>query len=297
MIGRATLKRTIKQTAGWAAVLSQPLARSSADPSACIFYYHRVADLQFVDSRIDDWNVTPKRFERHIATLTQFAEIVPLGDLRERLNMRGPNARPLVCLTFDDGYSTFYSEVLPILKRYKVPATAFVVTGVVDTRQPMLFDHWARRNSSRVLADCWRPFNWRELEDCVASGLVTIGAHSHRHLRGSQCTPAQMADEAGTSREILLSRLGEGHIPAYAYPYGNTKLGDVGPAYISAVKAAGYELAVTTDLGLVGPNRDSLSLPRLEAHMTDSPWILKAKVKGSLLPYRLTDCLKTVSRA
>ncbi|MGQ0763399.1 MAG: polysaccharide deacetylase family protein [Acidobacteriota bacterium] len=297
MIGRATLKRTIKQTAGWAAVLSQPFASNSAGASACIFYYHRVADLQFSDSRIDDWNVTPKRFERHIATLAQFAEVVGLSDLRDRLNSRRSNDRPLVCLTFDDGYSSFYTQVLPILKRYKVPATAFVVTGAIGTAAPMPFDHWAKRNSSRVLSDSWRPLTWRELEDCLASGLVTIGAHSHRHLRGSQCTPAQMADEAGTSRELLRRRLGEGHIPAYAYPYGNTKLGDVGPEYISAVKAAGYELAVTTDLGLVGPGRDLFNLPRLEAHMTDSPWILKAKVKGSLLPYRLTDCLKTISRS
>src|SRR5688572_6352708 len=239
MIGRATLKRTIKQAAGWAAVLSQPFASNSAGFSACIFYYHRVADLQFIDSQIDDWNVTPKRFERHVATLAQFAEVVPLSELRHRLSTRRSNDRPLVCLTFDDGYSTFYTQALPILKRYKMPATAFVVTSAVGTDEPMPFDHWAKRNSSRVLSDSWRPFTWRELEDCVASGLVTIGAHSHRHLRGSQCTPAQMADEAGTSREILRRRLGEGHIPAYAYPYGNTKLGDVGPEYMSAVKAAG----------------------------------------------------------
>jgi len=178
-----------------------------------------------------------------------------------------------------------------------MPATAFVVTGAVGTDEPTPFDHSATRNSRWALSDSWRPFTWRALEDCVASGLVTTGAHSYRHLRATQCTPAQMADEAGTSRETLRRRLGEGHIPAYAYPYGNTKLGDVGPEYMSAVKAAGYELAVTTDSGLVELDHDLFSLPRLEAHMTDSPGILRAKVNGSLLPYRLTDCLKTVSRS
>src|SRR5688572_1331740 len=155
MIGRATLKRTIKQTTGWAALLSQPFARANAHPSACIFYYHRVADLKFVDSQIDDWNVTPKQFERQIATLAQFAEIVPLSDLRRRLNTRPPGGKPLVCLTFDDGYATFYSQVLPILKRYEVPATAFVVTGAVGILEPMPFDHWATRNSGRVLPNSW----------------------------------------------------------------------------------------------------------------------------------------------
>jgi peptidoglycan/xylan/chitin deacetylase (PgdA/CDA1 family) len=297
MIGRATLKRTIKQTTGWAAVLSQPFARASAQPSACVFYYHRVADLQFVDSHIDDWNVTPKRFERQIASLAQFAEIVPLSDLRGRLKTRAPSGKPLVCLTFDDGYATFYSQVLPILMRYEVPATAFVVTGAIGTLEPMPFDHWARRNSGRVLPDSWRPFNWHELEKCVASGLVTVGAHSHRHLKGSHCTPGQMADEAGRSREILRSRLGEAHIDTYAYPYGNTKLGDVSVEYSSAVKTAGYKLAVTTDLGLVNAESNQFSMPRLEAHMLDSPSVLKAKAMGALFPYRLTDNLRGAYRA
>ncbi|MEK6282927.1 MAG: polysaccharide deacetylase family protein [Acidobacteriota bacterium] len=297
MIGRATLKRTIKQTTGWAAILSQPFARSSPQPRACVFYYHRVADLQFMDSHIDDWNVTPKQFERQIATLAQFAEIVSLTDLPGRLNTSSPGSKPLACLTFDDGYATFYSQVLPILKRYEVPATAFVVTSAVGTLEPMPFDHWANRNLRRVHADSWRPFNWQELEDCVASGLVTVGSHSHRHFRGSQCTPGQMADEAGTSREVLRSRLGEAHTAAYAYPYGNTKLGDVSLEYINAVKAAGYKLAVTTDLGLVNAGTNQFNMPRLEAHMLDSPGVLKAKAMGALFPYRLTDHLRGAYRA
>jgi peptidoglycan/xylan/chitin deacetylase (PgdA/CDA1 family) len=297
MIGRATLKRTFKQTTGWAALLSQPFSESLAGRRACIFYYHRVAELGFRDPQIDDWNVTPKHFESQIATLAEFAEIVPLINLRQRLSGRPPEAKPLVSLTFDDGYANFYSRVLPILQRYQVPVTAFVVTGSIGSHQPMPFDHWATRNSNRVPAEAWRPLNWSELEGCVASGLVTIGAHSQRHLRGSQSTREQLHEEAGGSRETLRSRLGEAHSVQYAYPYGNTKLGDVSPEYIHAVKAAGYELAVTTDLGLAEAHNDPFCLPRLEAHMTDSPGVLKAKARGSIGPLRLTDHLRGVYRA
>jgi len=297
MIGRATLKRTFKQTAGWATLLSRPFSESFPGRRACIFYYHRVADVGFHDPQVDDWNVTPKHFEKQVASLAEFAEIVPLIDLRQRLITRTPNAKPLVCLTFDDGYANFHSQVLPILKRYQAPATAFVVTGSIGSTKPMPFDHWATRNSARIPPETWRALNWSELEDCVASGVVTVGAHSHRHLRGSQCTSCQMSDEAGESREILRSRLGEAHSVQYAYPYGNTKLGDVSPDYISAVKACGYKLAVTTNLGLAEADNDPYSLPRLEAHMTDSPGVLKAKAHGSIAPLRLTDRLRGVYRA
>jgi peptidoglycan/xylan/chitin deacetylase (PgdA/CDA1 family) len=297
MIGPATLKRSVKQTTGWAAMISRPFTDSSPVAQACIFYYHRVADVGFVDPNVDDWNVTPKQFERQLATLARFGEIVPLSNLQRRLYGRPTSAKPLVCLTFDDGYSGFYSEVLPILKRYRAPAAAFVVTGSIGSAEPMPFDQWAQKNSGRVKSTAWRPLNWEELEECVASGLVTVGAHSHRHLRGSKCTPSQMADEAGEARETLQRQLGKAHSNLYAYPYGNTKLGDVSSEYISAVKAAGYALAVTTDLGLVAAANDPYCLPRLEAHMLDSPGVLKAKVKGALGPYQLTDRLRGAYRA
>ena len=294
MIGKATIKRTVKQTTGWAAVMSR-LFTGTASDSACIFYYHRVANLNFVDSNVDDWNVTPAHFERQIATLASFADVVPLNDLVRRLDRN--HHKPLVALTFDDGYANFYSEVLPILKRYHVPATAFVVTSVIDRAEPMPFDHWATKNVQRAPADAFRPLKWRELEACVSSGLVTIGAHSHRHLRGSQCSPAEIEEEVGKSREILRIRLGEANSNQYAYPYGNSKLGDVSAGYIETVKNAGFKLAVTTNLGLADRASDVFCLPRLEAHMMDSPGVLKAKATGALAPYRLTDHFRGAYRA
>ena len=264
---------------------------------ACVFYYHRIADVGFTDPNVDDWNVTPEKFERQIATLANTAEIVPLLDLMRRLQMKTSSLKPLVSLTFDDGYANFHSQALPILKRYNAPATAFVVTGTIGNSQPMTFDHWANRNLSRTRSNTWRPLSWEEIEDCAASGLVTIGAHSHRHLRGSQCTLAQIAEEAERSREILRIRLGKAHTLQYAYPYGNTKLGDVSSEYRHAVKSAGYELAVTTDLGLVRPHHDPFSLPRLEAHMLDSPEVIKAKAMGALAPYRIADHFRGAYRA
>ena len=296
-IGLATIKRTVKQTTGWAAMLSRLFTTSAMQQQACIFYYHRVADVGFIDSQIDDWNVTPAQFERQITTLLSFAEIVPLADLRRRLANANEIKKPLVSLTFDDGYANFYSQALPVLKRYGVPATAFVVTSSIGKSEPMPFDRWALSHSRRVAAEGWRALNWKELEDCATSGLVTIGAHSHQHLRGSQCSVAQIQDEAYHSREVLRSRLGETHSSQYAYPYGNSRLGDVSESYVAAVKAAGFDIAVTTDLGLVTSETDIHTLPRLEAHMMDSPGVMKAKAMGALAPYRITDHLRAAYRA
>ena len=64
-----------------------------------------------------------------------------------------------------------------------------------------------------------------------------------------------------------------------------------------AVKDAGYRLAVTFDLGRVTANSDPYLLPRVEAHGLDGPAVIRAKVLGSLAPYRLTDRLRRAERA
>jgi peptidoglycan/xylan/chitin deacetylase (PgdA/CDA1 family) len=299
MIGRNTVKRAVKRTAGWASLVEGALARpaSAPRPAACIFYYHRVAELGFVDSRVDDWNVPPEVFERQVAALIELAEVVPLVELPARLARRAAADRPLACLTFDDGYASFHARALPVLKRYRVPATAFVVTGTIGRAEPQPFDAWALKHSRRTRPEAWRAMNWRELEDCAASGLVHVGAHSHEHLRGRTLTPARMAEEAGRSRELLRGRLGAGHARAYAYPYGNTRLGDASESYAAAVRAAGYELGVTTDAGLATSESDPHRLPRIEAHALDLPGVIKAKAAGALALYRLSDYFRAAGRA
>lgn len=297
IIGKNTFKRAVKRTAGLASWLERLLVAYPARPAGCIFYYHRVAELGFLDRSVDDWNVPPHTFERQIAALSEYAEIVPLLELRGRLARFRAGQKPLVSLTFDDGFASFRARVLPVLRRYGAHATAFVVTGNVGREGPQEFDHWALKHLRRTRPEVWRAMTWGELEECAASGLVHVGAHSHEHLRGSRVTSARMAEEAGRSRELLRRRLGDSAARAYAYPYGSTRLGDASPEYARAVREAGYEVAVTTNLGLATSHSDPHLLPRVEAHALDLPGVMRAKASGALAPYHLTDHLRLVNRA
>jgi peptidoglycan/xylan/chitin deacetylase (PgdA/CDA1 family) len=291
-LGPITAKRAIKRAAGWAAVLTSPWVARPDRPRACILMYHRVAALDFVDPRLDDWNVPPSVFAEHVAALAEFADCVPLAELPSRLRALAPAERPLVCITFDDGYANFVGAALPVLARHRVPAACFVVTSCVASEEPMPFDRWAQRHGRGVPAEAWRAADWSALERALASGLVTIGSHSHCHRDGSRCDAQALADEAGQSREILLRRLGPAAASVYAYPYGSSRLGHVSDAYVGAVRAAGYAMAVSTDLGLADAASDVLRLPRIEANPLDSAAVLRAKVRGALLPYRVTDRLR-----
>ena len=161
----------------------------------------------------------------------------------------------------------------------------------------MPFDAWSLANAGRTAEEAWRPITWDELEKCVSSGIASVGAHSHTHRNGLACTRAVLEEEAGRSRAVLVERLGESSGEAYSYPYGSRRLGQVTDDYIAAVEAAGFRLAVTTDLGLAGPGDNPFALPRVEAHVLDTPAVLRAKIRGVLAPYRLTDRLRRAKRA
>src|SRR5258706_16383338 len=54
----------------------------------------------------------------------------------------GPPTRTLA-ITFDDGYEDNYLNAFPVLERYGLPATIFLPTGGVDSRQPLWFEQLA----------------------------------------------------------------------------------------------------------------------------------------------------------
>jgi peptidoglycan/xylan/chitin deacetylase (PgdA/CDA1 family) len=297
MIGKITVKRMLKKGAGFAAAAEMAIVPDRRPRGVCVLMYHRVAEVSFVDPSADDWNVPPEIFEAQIASIMEYAEVVPLMDVLHRGGDAEESSKPLVALTFDDGYANFHANVLPVLSHYAIPATLFVVTSAIGKPGPMSFDVWARNNCASLSEDAYRPANWSELERCKATGLVCIGSHSHSHRNGLGVPLEQLFIEAEESRATLRSRLGDDAAVAYAYPYGSRRLGQVSIDYVEAVREAGYSLAVTTDLGLARPTADPLAIPRVEVHALDRPRVIRAKIAGRLLPYRLTDFLRRARRA
>jgi peptidoglycan/xylan/chitin deacetylase (PgdA/CDA1 family) len=69
-------------------------------------------------------------FERQIAALSARFEIVPLQAIVDAIR-RGQQIRNACALTFDDGNLGAYQYGLPILEKYRAPATFFIITQKV----------------------------------------------------------------------------------------------------------------------------------------------------------------------
>ena len=107
-------------------------------PSARIFYYHRVND-----DRDPFFEAMPtEQFEAQVRYLARHYKVVGLAEITRRLEEGAPS-EPVVAITFDDGYQDNYRNAFPILQRYGVPATIFLTTGSIDSGEPLWFERMA----------------------------------------------------------------------------------------------------------------------------------------------------------
>jgi peptidoglycan/xylan/chitin deacetylase (PgdA/CDA1 family) len=71
------------------------------------------------------------RFDQLMRFIAGNLVVLPLFEAVDRLQS-GALPRRACCITFDDGYADNLAIALPILEKYKLPATVFVATGYLD---------------------------------------------------------------------------------------------------------------------------------------------------------------------
>jgi peptidoglycan/xylan/chitin deacetylase (PgdA/CDA1 family) len=76
----------------------------------------------------DRKSLSTAEFEAHLKLITTYGNPISLEEAITRKNLP---PHPVV-LTFDDGYKNNYTCAFPILKKYNIPATIFVMTGFID---------------------------------------------------------------------------------------------------------------------------------------------------------------------
>lgn len=205
-------------------------------------------------------------------------------------------------ITFDDGHIKNY-ELLPVFKKYSVPATIFLCAAIVNTKRNywFKFDHEAislrqlkrelNKNRLKILAD----FGFEpqmEFETAQALTKQQIGEmKSYLNLQGHtmfhpclpKCTDIEARTEIFKSKEIL-ERDFYLAINAIAYPNG-----DYSDREIALSKEAGYKCGLTVDFGFNTINSDLFKLKRIDTNDTAdmNELIVKSSGLWSFLKTRL----------
>ncbi len=88
---------------------------------------------------VSDWCfVDVGSFQRQIEYLKRHFEILSLSEAIGRMR-NGGMKRPTAVITFDDGYQNNFDVAFPILCAERIPATIFLATGLMNTRDTVWY--------------------------------------------------------------------------------------------------------------------------------------------------------------
>lgn len=218
-------------------------------PRITVLLYHRVTD-----SVRDNLTVGIEQFDRHMALIRRYCQPLSIEDVLACKVIR-KTSKPLVCVTFDDGYLDNYTNAVPILLRHGIPAAFFVSTGIIGTEDP--FPHDVRHGAQRFAAMQWQ--HLREMHKCG----FTIGSHTVKHIDCAAEPDKSVWAELSQSREDLQRELALEEI-IFAYPYGGRQ--HMTPERLELVKKTGYSGCLSAYGGSNVGTVDSFNVLRRGIH-------------------------------
>jgi len=199
--------------------------------------YHKIDN----DAEVSKLSVSPKSFEREISFLKRHNyNVVKLEDL-VKLVKSGKFPPRTIAITFDDGYEDNYIEAYPILKKYKIPATIFIVPNLIGKKGYL---------------------TWSQVIEMSESDIISIGSHtmSHRYLPAFQ--GGKLTTEITNSKKIIEDYIKK-EVLSFSYP-----LGGFSDSARDKVIKSGYKIAVATNPGKKYPKHDLFAMDRVRISRT-----------------------------
>ena len=204
----------------------------SGRPRSTVLAYHAVG---YCDPRHDVHNlfVSPDAFAEQMDLLARSRRVVGLD---EALFGEGPRGKPVVAITFDDGYRSILDHALPVLERHGFPATVFVPTAYVG--EANRWDEPGQCALDIMDAD--------ELLVAESRGR-SIESHGHAHLDLTAADEATAASDIATSLASLRALLGrDAQFLAFPFSHGS-------PGAQQAATSLGLRAAFSIDRPGTGP--------------------------------------------
>ncbi len=142
-----------------------------------------------------------------------------------------------VLITFDDGYIDNYTNAYPILKKYGLRATIFIIPAFTGVYPGYM--------------------TWEQLKEMEQSGTINIESHTLTHPKLEELPDDEIRTELLNSKNLLEEQLGH-QIEFLAYPTGTYNLHIAGIA-----KDVGYKGAFTIKYGVVDGGSNFFALERV----------------------------------
>lgn len=204
-----------------------------------VLMYHRINELTPREAKsplMRDLTVAPSEFERQMRYLVDRGfTLLPAREVEAAVREGRELPEKAVAVTMDDGYKDNFERAFPVLRRYGLPATIFLVTSTIGRPARLSWDEVLLMQRERI----------------------GYGSHTVTHADLTLLPLARLDWELQESRRVLEERLVE-RVTAVAYPAGwyNRRVA-------ARAEAAGYLAGWKKGGGPVQPGDDLYLLPRI----------------------------------
>jgi peptidoglycan/xylan/chitin deacetylase (PgdA/CDA1 family) len=190
-----------------------------------IIMYHSISDTPVGAAEL---SVTTKSFEQQMKYLSDNGYTpIYFDEIKNCAKIKKP-----IIVTFDDGYSDNYTNAYPVLKKYNIKATIFMITKLIDTNGYLSKDQIT------------------SMED-----LVSFQSHTVDHLRLDVLNLKQIKYECNVSQKSL-SAITKKAVYVLSYPNGRFR------APVNRIASEYYDFAVTTQQGINTLHSDKQKMKR-----------------------------------
>ena len=235
-----------------------------ADIKIPILLYHNfVTEVPESDPDNFCYINTPQSFEENIEVLLQSGYTpISMKDLDEANNGNLKLPQKPIIITFDDGYYSNYEYIYPILKKYQIKASIFIVTDNIGKE-----------------IDNIRYLSWDNCLEMQSSGLVEIFSHSKRHIFYDKVSIRTIRDDVLESYKAIDDNLGKKDFKVFAYPYGAYTKGTVRTLKNNGIDMQLYDIVINNFKNL---NKNYIKRINIPCQMTGKE-IIEAIESNSII--------------
>lgn len=207
-----------------------------------IMYHHVTKDK----NKASSYTVTVDELENDMKLISSKGySAVSVSELTDYVYSGKELPEKCIVITFDDGFESYYALALPVMARYGIKSTVFIIGSATDL-YTMVSDH--NINYSNL--------NWQAVKELQASPFCEIGSHTydlHHNEKGERKGMSKMYNESLAHYENaikndltkLQSLFEEKNLTAptaIAYPYGayNKHTTDI-------IKKLGFKVSFTCE--------------------------------------------------
>src|SRR5690606_38883764 len=155
--------------------------------------YHKI-DLPTPDVKIRGAFTAPRQFEKQISYLKRHSyNFYTASELVSHYSNYGSFPEKAIAITFDDGWKDNYINAFPILKKFSVKATIFLIPSVIGT------------TTDRVTAEGEGPREHLSKENILemSDHGIEFGSHSMNHRLFKDISEKEIVDEVVGSKSFI----------------------------------------------------------------------------------------------